>query len=249
MVVMLVQGLYFENHWSTGIGLRVGASRKDKCKGSMGAPGQGDTWSCLWGVRGAGRGRFREMRCSWVCLSIAAIKRGWRAGSEESRQVGRASPYWTLSKATEPKRVLETGAKASSWHHLSLTARKPHPPPYKSLPSRENLTNAWKPKGKWLQSLLLAIPVPPLFPSNTGKGLLERQGPSKYGKVWGKDFPGASRELSWWPRSCSSPLFTLQPALLAPLPRLNQKGCQRVAWGDFTLSQSLPSQSDPPKLK
>lgn len=93
MVVMLVQGLYFENHWSTGIGLRVGASRKDKCKGSMGAPGQGDTWSCLWGVRGAGRGRFREMRCSWVCLSIAAIKRGWRAGSEESRQVGRASPY------------------------------------------------------------------------------------------------------------------------------------------------------------
>ena len=53
MVVMLVQGLYFENHWLLGL-VSVGASRKDKCKGSMGAPGQGDTWFCLWGVRGAG---------------------------------------------------------------------------------------------------------------------------------------------------------------------------------------------------
>lgn len=82
-----------------------------------------------------------QLGVSQHCCNKEGVESRFR-GALRSRQ-----SFTTLNtKATEPKRVPETGAKANSWHHLSLTARKPHPPPYKNLPSRENLTNGWKPK-------------------------------------------------------------------------------------------------------
>lgn len=70
--------------------------------------------------------------------------------------------------------------------HLLLAAWKPHPSPCESLPSRKNLTKS------------VSYSIPHSFPA-IAEGLLEREGPPRYGKVEGEDFPRPHRELSWWP--------------------------------------------------